>query len=112
LQDIYSQLKLNKMINTRNLEKKVIIRADRAGVFFGTLTAKEQNEVVLTNARKLYYWDGAAAVEQLALDGPLNPENCKFTVTVDEITIMQVIQILPCTEKSINTIENVIEWKA
>ena len=29
--------------------KKVIIRADRAGVFYGTLKSKEGNEVVLTN---------------------------------------------------------------
>lgn len=91
--------------------KKVIIRADRAGVFYGTLAAKEGDEVQLTNARKLHYWDGASAVEQIALEGVKKPNNCRFTVTVDEITIMQVIQILPCTDKAITNIESVKEWK-
>lgn len=91
--------------------KKVIVRADRAGVFFGTLSAKGGNEVQLTDARKLYYWSGAAAIEQLALEGPGNPKQCQFTVVNKESSIMGVIQIIPCTEKAITNIENVPEWK-
>jgi hypothetical protein len=91
--------------------KKVIVRADRAGVFFGTLTHKEGNEVTLTNARKLFYWNGAGAVEQIALEGVKNPMDCKFTVVVEEITILNIIQIIPCTEVAIANIENVKEWK-
>ena len=67
--------------------KKVIIRADRAGVFFGTLTAKEGSEVTLTNVRRLWYWDGAASLSQLAVNGVTNPSACKFTVVVPEMTI-------------------------
>jgi hypothetical protein len=95
----------------KNLGKKVIVRADRAGVFFGTLTEKDGCEVTLTNARKLFYWDGAAAVEQIAVDGVNKQKDCKFTVVVEEITILNVIQIIPCTEKAIVNIENVKEWK-
>lgn len=91
--------------------KKVIVRADRAGVFYGTLTAKEGTEVQLTDARKLYYWSGAMAVEQLALEGVNNPKGCQFTVVNKESTIMGVIQILPCTELASVNIENVPEWK-
>lgn len=95
----------------KNFEKKVIVRADRAGVFFGTLTRKKGSEVTLTNARKLFYWSGAGAVEQIAVDGVSKQEDCKFTVVVEEITILNVVQIIPCTEKSIANIENVKEWK-
>ncbi len=91
--------------------KKVIVRADRAGVFYGTLAAKEGREIQLTNARKLYYWSGAAAIEQLAEEGPGNPKSCQFTVVNKESSILGVIQIIPCTEKSIINIENVPEWK-
>jgi len=91
--------------------KKVIVRADKAGVFFGTLTKKEGNEVQLSNARKLYYWSGAAAVEQIAVDGVANTGSCKFTVVNDEITVNNYIQILTCTEKAITNLENVKEWK-
>ena len=93
------------------LNKKVIIRADRAGVFFGTLKEKNGNEVVLTNARRLWYWEGAASLSQLAVNGTVRPENCKFTVTVPEITVLGVIEIIPCTDKAINSIEGVSEWK-
>lgn len=91
--------------------KKVIVRADRAGVFFGILTKKEGSEVQLSNARKLYYWSGAAAVEQLAVDGVSNARDCKFTVVNEEITINNYIQILTCTEKAITNLKNVKEWK-
>ena len=94
------------------INKKVIIRADRAGVFFGTLKEKNGTEVILTDCRRLWYWDGAASISQLAVDGTSKPNNCKFTVTVGEITITGVIEIIPCTDKAIKSIEGVKEWKA
>ena len=91
--------------------KKVIVRGDRSGVFFGTLTAKEGREVTLDNCRRLWYWDGAASISQLALDGTAKPINCKFTVTVEKIVIMDAIELIPCTDKAINSIEGVKEWR-
>jgi len=94
------------------LNKKCIVRADKAGVFYGILTAKEGSEIQLANARKLYYWSGANTVEDLALRGVLKANNCKFTDIVEEITINNYLQILPCTEEAISNIENVTVWKA
>jgi len=91
--------------------KKVIVRADKAGVFFGTLSQKEGSEVTLTNVRKLYYWSGANAVEQIALEGVKNPNDCKFTVVNSECTINNYIQIIPCTEEAIINIESIAPWK-
>ena len=91
--------------------KKVIVRGDRSGVFFGTLTAKDGSEVTLENARKLYYWSGANAIEEIALSGVNKPDSCRFTVVNSEITIMDSIQINPCTEDAIINIEKVKEWK-
>jgi len=91
--------------------KKVIIRADRAGIFFGTLKEKNGTEVTMSNVRRLWYWDGANSLSQLAVDGTKAPQNCKFTVTVEEMIITGVIEIIPCTEKAINSIEGVREWK-
>ena len=94
------------------LNKQVIVRADKAGIFFGTLTNKEGDEVTLTNARKLYYWSGAKTVEDIADKGVTNPNDCKFTVAVNEITVIGVCQILPCTKDSIKCINAVPVWKA
>lgn len=93
------------------LNKKVIVRGDRSGVFYGTLTAKEGREVKLTNCRRIWYWDGAASISQLATEGVTKPSNCKFTVTVDEIIIMDAIEIIPCTDKASEIIEGVKEWR-
>lgn len=94
-----------------NIGKKVIIRGNRSGVEFGTLVAQNGSEVTLNNARRIWYWDGAASLSQLAKDGTSNPLNCKFTVIVDSITILDAIEIIPCTEKAIKSIEEVSVWK-
>lgn len=91
--------------------KKVIVRGDRSGVFFGTLAEKDGQEVRLEKCRRLWYWDGAASISQLAVDGVSAPDNCKFTVTVDEIEILDAIEIIPCTDKANESIEGVREWK-
>jgi hypothetical protein len=94
------------------LNQFVIVRADRAGVFFGKIKAKDGDNVVLEQVRKLHYWEGAAAVEEIAMIGTKNPYDCRFTVTVPEMEIAQAIQIIPCTEEAISVIQNVKEWKA
>lgn len=91
--------------------KKVIIRADKAGVFFGVLKEKNGTEVTLTDCRRLWYWEGAASLSQLAVDGTSEPNHCQFTITVPEMTILGVIEIIPCTNKAIKSIEGVKEWK-
>lgn len=92
--------------------KYVIVRASRAGVFFGKLIEKNGQEVTLEEVRKLHYWNGAAAVEEIAMIGTKRPEVCRFTVTVPSMVIEQAIQTIPCTEEAIKVIKNVIEWKA
>ena len=93
------------------LNKKVIVRGNRSGVFFGTLVAKEGTEVKLQNCRRLWYWEGACSVSQLAVDGTREPDDCKFTVTVEEMVVLDAIEILLCSEKAIESIEGVGVWK-
>ena len=94
-----------------NIGKKVIIRGNKSGVEFGELVAQEGQEVTLKNARRIWYWEGAASLSQLAKDGTSKPDGCKFTVFVNSITIFDVIEIIPCTDKAIKSIEEVKEWK-
>lgn len=91
--------------------KKVIVRAGNAGVFFGEIKERNGSEVVMTNVRRLWYWDGAASLSQLAVDGVSKPQNCKFTVTVEELVILGVIEIIPCTQKAIDSINSVEVWR-
>ena len=75
------------------------------------MVAQNGSEVTLENARRIWYWSGAASLSQLAKDGTSNPNDCKFTVTVDSITILDAIEIIPCTDKAIKSIEEVSTWK-
>lgn len=88
-----------------------IVRTNRAGVFFGKIKEQRKDEVVMTEVRKLWYWDGAAAVEQLAIDGTNKPSRCKFTVVIPEMAIAEPIQIIPCTDKAVKSINGVAVWK-
>lgn len=88
-----------------------VVRCAQAGVFFGRIKERKGDEVTMTNVRKLWYWDGACAVEQLAVDGTKNPGGCKFTVMVSEMVLTGVIQILACTDKAAESLAVVGEWK-
>ncbi len=92
--------------------KNVIVRTYTAGVFAGTLKSRKGKEVVLTNARRLYYWSGAASLSQLSVDGTGNPENCKFPVAVPEVTLLEAIEILPLSLKAKKSIDSVKVWSA
>lgn len=93
------------------MEKYYIVRADKAGVFAGNIKKRNGSEVTMTNVRKIWYWNGACAVEELAVNGTNKANDCKFTITVNEMTILNVIQIIPCTEKAEEVIKRVKEWK-
>lgn len=90
----------------------VIIRTYSAGVHSGYLKERNGKEVTLTNSRRIWYWDGAASLSQMAVDGVSKPENCKFAVVLPEIILTETIEIIPCSEKAKKCIEGVKEWKA
>ena len=96
--------------------KRVIIRADRAGVFYGTLAEVEsigdKLQVELTDLRRLWFWNGACSLTQLAVEGVKFPKKCKFTIRQTSAVIIGVIEILPCTEAACESIEAVEEWKS
>ena len=88
----------------------VIVRTYSAGVFAGYLESRKGQEVVIRNARKLWYWDGAATLAELAVKGVSKPQNCKFPCEVDKIELLQTIEILDCTKVAQDNIMAVPEW--
>ena len=91
--------------------KYVIVRGNRSGIFAGTFAGRERGLTWLTNCRRLWYWDGAASDFQIATDGTKRPDNCQFTVTVAEIILTDVIEIIPATETAEKRIKEIKEWK-
>lgn len=93
--------------------KKIILRSPEAGVFYGEIENEIDSSriVKLKNARQIWSWEGAATILQLAKYGTTKPDKCKITVMVDEIIICNVSEIIPCTQKAIDSINSVKEWR-
>ena len=93
------------------LGKICVVRTYSAGVFIGKVVERDGKEVRMTDARRLWYWDGAASLSQLANEGVSKPKNCKFPAPVAEIILTEAIEIIPATEAAIASISAVPEWK-
>lgn len=94
-----------------NYEGYYIVRCNRAGVFAGEIESREGQEVKMKNVRRLWYWNGACSLSELAKSGTKEPDDCKFTVTIDEIELLETIEIIKCTKEAEKSIKGVKEWK-
>lgn len=92
--------------------KYVIVRTCTAGVFAGELESRNGREVVMRNARRLWYWKGAASLSQLAMEGVKYPNECKFPCEVDRVELLEAIEILDVTEVAKKSIKDVPIWRA
>ena len=89
----------------------VICRTQSAGVFAGYLKERVGQEVTLLEARRLWYWVGAASLSQAAMSGFSKPKECKFPESVNQILLLQAIEILDCTDIAYMSICSVPVWR-
>ena len=104
-------METKNIINEAVIGKYCIIRGKEFGAFAGTVEVVENDRVLLKDARRLWYWDGAASLPQLVMEGVKAPRDCKFTVPVESIVLIGVIEIIPATEAAKLVIGGVKEWK-
>ena len=102
-----ARAKLSKYGDT----KRYMVRTTSAGVFFGEIIRREGKEVEMSNARRVWSWAGAASLSQLATDGTSLPDKCKLPCSVDGLILTEVIEIIPCTEKALQSLDGVQIWK-
>lgn len=93
-------------------EKYQIVRTYSAGVFAGYIQSRKGQEVIMLDARRLWYWAGAASLSQLAVSGTSKPGECKFPVAVPRVELLQVVEILDVTPAAEAILKAVPEWKA
>ena len=79
--------------------KKVIVRTYSAGVHYGTLAAQDGKQVTLTDARRIWYWEGAFTLSAVAQNGV--SKKSKISVDVPEILLTEAIEIIPCSEAAL-----------
>lgn len=88
--------------------KKVLVRSYEAGVYFGTLTEKNGNEVTLQNVRNILKWEGASCLSQIANEGI---KGGNVSPVVDEMCILNVCQIIPLSDNAVENLENQEIWE-
>lgn len=92
--------------------KKVIIRTYSAGVWFGELSQKDRNEVILLNARRMWTWwaKEGISLSSVAVNGIIQDKS-KIAEAVDSVWL-EAIEIIPCTNAAIELIESAKNAKA
>lgn len=91
-----------------------MVRTENAGVFCGEISEinEETRRCDLKNARRMWYWEGAASLSELAAEGTSKPSECKFPCEVKEISVFEVIEIIKMSSKAIKSIQSVPVWSA
>lgn len=101
------QTSLNAMVGA-----KCIVRTYSAGVWFGTVSEKSGNEVIVTNARRMWRWHAAESISlsAVALHG-IKESNSKIAEAVPSVWL-EAIELIPCSDKAIKAIEGAVNAKA
>lgn len=90
--------------------KNVIVRTEKAGVFFGNIDSLEGTTANMSNVRRLWYWDGASSLSELAENGVSRPDNCKFPIAVQNMIVFGVLEVIICSEQATKSINEVKIW--
>ena len=99
--DLFSNEKQTETEFKPFLNEWVIIRTYSAGVWFGKLTDKSGNEVILKDARRMWKWCAKQSISLSACAKyGINKERSKIVAPVDKVWI-EAIEILPCTDQAI-----------
>ena len=85
--------------------KQVLIRTYSAGVHFGTLVAKEGKEVTLSGARRIWSWQGAKTLNEIATAG-LDVKNSRVSAPVSAIVLTEAIEIIEISAEAWAVLES------
>ncbi len=93
----------------------VLIRSYTSGVHFGVIERQRDTlqglEVILKNARRIHYWEGAASLSQVAMEGILAGPS-RVAMMLPSITIQNVIEIIPLSAEGFHNLSNQPVWKS
>ncbi len=104
LQDNNNKSKEEKTLNTM-IGQKVIVRCFSAGNWFGVLSEKSGNEVILKDARRMYKWwaKESISLSAVALYG-VKQDKSKIAAPVKWVWL-EAIEIIPCSDVAIKSLE-------
>ncbi len=91
-----------------------MVRSRDAGVFYGQVEIWDLSNgyVKFKTARRVWYWDGAATLSELATSGPKLPQKCKFPIAVENHIILGICEIIPVSDEALEKLDSVPVWSA
>ena len=92
--------------------KYCVVRTYSAGVHIGYVEefgVKQPQHIKLINSRRLHYWNGAASLSQVAIDGV--DDTSRIALELPEIELTDVIEVIPCSEKAMEFFKGAKAWK-
>lgn len=101
-----AECSLNQMIG-----EKCIIRTYSAGVWFGEIEQKEKDEVIVKNARRLWYWKAKKSISLSAVAQFGLSDESKVAPEVPKVWL-QAIELIPVSSESLKSIEGAPDAKA
>ena len=89
-----------------------VVRCYRAGVHAGFVKERNGTEVTLLKTRRLWRWfSRGGALSGLSKYGTPDENKCKFSVEIEENTVLDACEVIPCTREAMDNIRNVKEWE-
>ena len=85
------------------MAKKVIVRTYSAGVHFGELVERNGKEVQLANARRIWSWQGANTLHEVATRGV--GAGSRVSDVAPSVVLTEAIEIIDCTSDGAANIE-------
>lgn len=88
------------MASKKQKNPYVVVRTFSAGVHIGVLESRHGKEVVLSDARRLWSWQGAKTLSEVATAGVSAGSRISAAVPLIELTeAIEVTHTLPAAEK-------------
>ena len=86
---------MTKLAKKKTDKPYVIVRTYSAGVHVGHLLKRDGKEVVLADARRIWFWKGANTLHEIALHGV--GDGSKISEPVESITLTEAIEVITAT---------------
>jgi len=100
-------MSLNNMIG-----KKCIVRTYSAGVWFGEIAEKDGAEVIVKDARRLWYWKAKQSISLSAVATfGINQNESRIAPSVPSVWL-EAIELIPASADAVDSIEGAEDAEA
>ena len=97
-------------MNSALLNKNIIARIDKAGVFHGRLDYIDEQIIRLKDVRRIYQWNGALSVTDMAVNG-ITGGKVTIPVSTVEFISNNIIELNECSDEATEAIIAITPWK-